>query len=197
MIQPKPKRGHPFIVKATKEIVYLNRVKENGLYFCSLDERQNVLSEYNDFRPEDLTNLKQISAPIRQVVKPVSEEEKKFRTDLTVFFASQILTMPERCENCNELLGAYNATTRKACIAHILPKGKNNGNFKSVACHPLNRMFLGPFCGCHHKWDHAKAEERAKMPCYKIAIERFDQFKDTMPGPEKIRAFTYLAIQWQ
>lgn len=189
----KLKAGTEYLYQG--ENVFVEHDRENGLVSVCWNQARGLNDYYEVVNKADLKPVNPGRSPIKTSVKPLSEEEKKFKADLHVFFASQILTIPDACENCGQKLNCFTSRTRSSCIAHILPKGKNNGNFKSVACHPLNRMFLGPFCGCHHKYDHAKAEERVNMPCYKLAIERFNQFKDKMPGPEQIRAFKYLAIE--
>jgi hypothetical protein len=194
-VSSKIKRGEQYLYNGVTVWVEIQQSPSKVL-IC-YQETRGLNDEYEQVSIRDLKDVRNPGKPIKSVVKPMSAEEKKFRSDLQTFFGSQILTMPQNCENCGKPLNAYNSLLRKACIAHILPKGKNNGNFRSVACHPANRMFLGPSCGCHNSWDQKGAEDRFKMPVYATAIERFNQFKHLLTGPELIKAYTYLNIKWQ
>lgn len=128
--------------------------------------------------------------------KALTEAKKSFKQELNVFFASQILQIPERCENCNEKLNAYSSFAKRSVTAHILGKGQND--FPMVATHPLNRMFLGcglfSDCSCHSLWDLSDAETRKQMKCYPIALERLEAFKRLIPARKQAKAEKYLGL---
>lgn len=121
--------------------------------------------------------------------KPENKEE------LDVFFANASLVFPDRCENCGKKLNKSTAFDRRAQTCHILPKTKNGG-FPKVAIHPSNKIFMCCFSGCygHSNWDNQDAAKRKTMPVYKLAIERFREFEDSLTESEKIKAHKYLGI---
>lgn len=193
MIQSKStklKRGTELSLNGTNVWVELD--SGGDCVFICYQKSREVTDSFEWVVREDLKSVKKFGSSIKQVVKPVSDEEKKFRKGLNVFFASQTLTMPLNCENCGGLLNAFNAFERRCTIAHILEKSK----FKSIATHPQNKMFLCSKGGCHSKFDNSTAVERSQMPVYKLALERFEAFKDVLTDREIIRAYTYLNLEW-
>lgn len=120
------------------------------------------------------------------------KEDKQKSTELNVYFASQVISIPHNCENCHQPLHATSKTIQRCVTAHILPKSK----FESVATHPQNRMFLGVFCGCHSKWDDKGTEDRKKMPCYNIALDRLQEFSTHLTAPEQVSAEEYLGLEF-
>ena len=56
----------------------------------------------------------------------------------------------------------------RAASCHILQKRKEYG-FPSIQAHPLNRMYLGPQCGCHPKFD-ATWEAASKMKVWQTIV---------------------------
>lgn len=192
----KIKRGTELVLNGVS--VWCYRDKENGEVVVSeIQDLNSTTADQLKFEKKtDLKPVKKFGASIKQVVKPVSEREKKFRTELNVFFASQTLIMPDKCENCGQDLNAYGKFFRRCVSAHILEKSK----FKSVAIHPKNLIFLGSSlvdnsCCCHNLYDEKGAEFRSKMNCYPLVIERFNQFKHLLTPQELIRAYTYLNIE--
>lgn len=89
--------------------------------------------------------------------------------DLKVFFASQALTFPDKCEESGQPLPKSPAWMKKACIAHILPKRPDFG-FPSVAMHPSNVIFLHP--DIHTNYDNLGREYALKMRCLPIMKAR-------------------------
>lgn len=72
--------------------------------------------------------------------------KKQVKADANIFFASQILQAPSKCEcGCGANIKFSLAWMQRATIAHILPKRKKGG-CPSVATHPQNRCFLHPDC---------------------------------------------------
>lgn len=100
--------------------------------------------------------------------------KQKTAKDLNLFFASQLLEVPDNCENCGcSLSYLKNSRMRKSIIAHILPK-REMGGFPSVATHPQNRLFL--CLDCHKNMDEKGKEFVLKMNCFPLLIERLNEF---------------------
>lgn len=119
--------------------------------------------------------------------KPVKKSGDEYKE----FFES--LTIPERCEECNQQLLAFNNFGRRCCSAHILAKS----SFKSVAKEPSNILFLGASllgaCDCHNKWDSC-IENRKSMRVYATALTRLEGFKHLLTDKEIVMAEKYLGI---
>lgn len=120
---------------------------------------------------------------------------KEQKAALNVFFASQSLVIPKRCENCLKPLILNNHWNRRKVSCHILPKSPNSG-FPSVSLDPQNMIFMCCDSGCygHSKWDNGDANDRIKMPVYKIAIERFRNFENELTPKEQVKAYKYLNL---
>ena len=89
--------------------------------------------------------------------------------ELKVFFASQALTFPDKCEESGQPLPKSPAWMKKACIAHILPKRPDFG-FPSVAMHPSNVIFL--HADIHSNMDNLGADYVKKMKSLPVMKER-------------------------
>lgn len=118
------------------------------------------------------------------------EKKRQKSKELNVFFASQLLQVPNSCEECDaDLTWLKNSKMRKAIIAHILPK-REVGGFPSVATHPQNRMF---YCGdCHTNFDNKGEEFVKKMRSLPTIIERFKKFEHFLSESDKQRLPSYL-----
>lgn len=184
----KIKRGSIYILNGNHIFVWKDR--EDGTI---------VVSDTKTFENtwvvnlDDLKPLNKGRSTISNKPKVLTPEEIAVKKELNVFFASQLLVCPTQCEECGTPFFNYNKDELRGLIAHILPKNKKA--FPSVACHPQNRMFLGTKCGCHNFFDNLGAEERSKMNIYKIAIERFQIFKNLLTPKELIKAKRYLNIK--
>lgn len=92
------------------------------------------------------------------------EAEKKARggddTALVKWFKSQMKVMPTRCEETGLPLETKVYKYAINSICHILPKQ----SCKSVALHPLNRVFLDQ--DFHKKFDAMSWEEREQLKCW-------------------------------
>lgn len=185
MNQPKPKRGQKFTIKETGETVTLNRIQENGDYFC---DHEN--GDYEAYNPSELKPATIGRTPIKSMPKPLSEANKEFKKELNVFFASEMLMMPFLCDNCDQPLMAFTSFEKRCTIAHILEKR----NFKEVATHPMNKVFLCAKGGCHSKFDNSTAQERSQMKVYTLALERYGKIKSLLTGPQIVQAEKYLNI---
>lgn len=119
--------------------------------------------------------------------KPVKVAKDEYKD----FFES--LEIEPRCQECNQLLLAFNNFGKRCCSAHILPKS----TFKSVAKLPENILYLGAgflgSCSCHDKWDSC-IENRISMRVYKIAVDRFNSFSHMLTDKEIVMAEKYLGI---
>jgi hypothetical protein len=162
---------------------------ERKLKECSVCKKPSILWKSNPKMCKDC------AGKAKPKGETITQAEKEFKKELNVFFASQTLVMPYLCDNCNQLLKAFNTFERRACIAHIIPKsGKQAVGFPTVATHPQNKLFLCAKGGCHNSWDNKGAEDRAGMNCYQLAIERFNQFKHLLTESELQKAYKYLNI---
>ena len=111
--------------------------------------------------------------------------KQKNLKDLNVFFASQLLEVPEGCENCGDSLEYLkNSKMRKAIIAHILPK-RPVGGFPNVSTHPKNKLFL--CLDCHTDFDNKGADFATKMNCFDLMCERFMEFENLLSESDKQR----------
>lgn len=122
--------------------------------------------------------------------KGTDADKKKKLKELNVFFASQLIQVPDECENCGESL-AYlkRSSMKKAIIAHILPKREKYG-FPEVATHPQNRLFL---CGdCHTNFDNKGEDFAVNMKAFPLILERFKEFKHLISEANKQRLPSYL-----
>jgi ribosomal protein L34E len=123
-----------------------------------------------------------VSTPRKRLksFNPKTKEKRKAeRAGLPEFFeeAVKALTKNPRCANCGRKINAGYMPVMN--IAHILSKSL----YKSVMAHPKNFI---PLCAykdnpdgssCHYDFDN-NILDRPKMPCFKEAKERFDDFKD-------------------
>lgn len=189
----RPKRKHEFIIIETGQQVYLDRIQNANIYFvCD----SPALSLDDNYFPIDVSLLKEATQKrtgISAKPKALTEANKSFKKELNIFFASQLLECPDKCEECEASFYGYTQEQLRGLIAHILPKNEKHG-FPDVAIHPLNRMFLGTKCGHHARWDNLGAKERKEMKVYKVAIERFNQFKSLLSEADLIRANKYLNL---
>lgn len=114
-----------------------------------------------------------------------SAEKLKSAKELNIFFASQLIEVPDDCENCGiSLKWLKTSKLRKTIIAHILPK-RPVGGFPSVATHPKNKLFL---CGdCHTNFDNKGAEFATTMNCFDLMCERFMEFENELSESDKQR----------
>jgi hypothetical protein len=190
MIFKKVKKGQQFLYN--NSIVWVVHQKSASDVVIKLIEHPWDETDIIIVNIDDLKEIKAVKTVIKQ--KPIKAEKKVDIREKNVFFASQMLTMPNNCENCNKTLNAKSNFAKRCVTAHILPKS----TFKSVATNPKNIMFLGVgilgICQCHDTWDMLDAETRLKMKCYDIAIKRFEEFKHLLTPHEYNRALTYLGI---
>lgn len=192
----KIKRGVEMLLNG--QSVWANHDPGGDNVFVCVQKTQDVNKgdEFLWVVREDLKLARKIRAGISAKPKALTEAKKSFKQELNVFYASQILQIPERCENCNEKLNAYSSFAKRSVTAHILGKGQND--FPMVATHPMNRMFLGcglfSDCSCHSLWDLSDAETRKQMKCYPIALERLEAFKSLIPARKQAKAEKYLGL---
>lgn len=121
--------------------------------------------------------------------KPKAKDKKIFKAELNVFFASQILEIPTKCENCPNDIRYWKQVDPRRLVAHILPK-RPVGGFPTVAIHPKNRLFLCP--DCHTNFDNKGEDFAVNMEALPIIIERFQEFKHLLTESEMQRIPSYL-----
>lgn len=123
-------------------------------------------------------------------VKDTGGEVVKEKPDLDKFFekAAKELSKFPFCENCSERIDPKDF---RSATAHILEKS----HYVSVAIHPLNKLFLGPRCGCHndsHRWDTfqkmqiwPKAKERILMMIVELSPEEYRRLPEFIQELDK------------
>lgn len=102
-------------------------------------------SHYRIFRHLECQNRKKERDKVKKAINPDQEDNQR----LHYWYSDRMQECTGKCENCGEPIWV---SDRHSSIAHVLPKRKNHG-FPSVATHPLNKLELGPRCGCHNKYD--------------------------------------------
>jgi len=121
---------------------------------------------------------------LKPFTKKSKDKRSEERLELPSFFEVAIETMHKHpyCDNCNRRLNlGYNPHWN---VAHILPKQR----YKSVMTNPSNWISL---CtskedgDCHYKFDN-NINDISKMPCFKLAKEKFECFKDKVLEKGKI-----------
>ena len=117
--------------------------------------------------------IKKPKKPIKKVsdkkaAEMKSEKESRIggETDLVRWFKMQMKIMPEVCEETGLRIETKIYQYAIMSICHILPKSK----VKSVALHPLNRMFFIP--DFHTKFDAMSWDEKEKLGCWPVIKER-------------------------
>jgi len=117
-------------------------------------------------------------------VAPAVEKAKllaaKTKT-LKVWFDEQIRLCPQNCENCKQPIRLPADLTKRAAIAHIIPKRL----IKSVATHELNRVFL--CLNCHQNFDNKGNDHASSMPVAIIAKQRFKEFRHLIIAPDEVK----------
>jgi len=186
MMNPRPKRGKEYIFEG--ETWYLNNIRPDGLY-CLCNKRSMLpVDTYTTIDP------KLIVEPKNHLKRNVSKTVERLnnKSDLDKWYESQ--DVPERCENCNQKLNAFNKWAKRCVTAHIVPKSL----FPEVATHPSNRAFMGVAlfsdCSCHNTFDHLDADTRKQMPIYPKIVERVKLFIHLIPENKLNRLKKYLGL---
>jgi hypothetical protein len=122
--------------------------------------------------------------------KPSSKAKKAEKGTFAVFFASQALVFPDKCEESGQPLPKSPAWLKLSCIAHILPKKKGFGGFPSVATHPSNKIFLHP--DIHSNMDNLGKDYVVKMKSLHIMKERVKVLLPFLTDEERNRVPEYL-----
>lgn len=188
MNKPKDKRGKQFIIVESGELVTLNRIKENGEYFCGYPNGNYASFDLSDLREAKPNKVSSIS----NKPKPLTEKAKSDTQAMNEFFDS--LTIPFNCQCCNKPLYAFSKVAKRSVSAHLFPKA----HFESIKTNPDNIVFMGADyigcpCSCHDRYD-MNVDIRKSMPIYQIALERLEILKPAMPTAEIIEAYNYLGI---
>lgn len=185
----KLKRGTKLIIIETGEIVKLNRIKENGEYFCEFGN-----GAFESFALNELKEFQKSKTPISKEPKqltPTQAQNKAIRND---FFAEVTKDMPFNCMNCKKPLYAFTKWSKRCCAAHILPKSK----FPSIAENKDNIVFMGVdliagVCNCHTEYD-SSVEKRTQMPIYNLVLKRYHQLMQHLTEREIVMANDYLGL---
>lgn len=190
MIQPKPKRGHEFIIIETGETVIFNRLQEHGYYFCDFKDKEG----YDSFHPDDLKPLSKPRTAIKARPKTMTPEEIQHKQNINNMFQTVAKEVPKCCMECGKPLRAVKDWAIRCVSAHIIPKAE----FPEVADDPDNIFFLGAaiigVCACHDNWDRKGRDFRATMKVYKYALKQFNKFKHKLSSDRLQSALKYLKI---
>lgn len=192
----KLKRGTEFIYQG--EHVWIELQKSPTQAVVCWSEERGLHDKYEIVDISELKPVNQGYSSIKQVVRPVSPEERQRRESLDDFFDRMALTMPFNCMNCGKPLYANTKKAKRAVTCHLFPKSK----FESIATDEANIAFMGADfigcpCNCHDRYD-ANSDIRVMMPIYQVALERFETDLKFKMSPEELKfAFTYLKIEWQ
>lgn len=135
-----------------------------------------------DGKPEEKKKPKPIpkkSAKKIEAEKKEREERGGEDTDLVKWFKLQMKQMPPTCEETGLRIETKIYQYAIMSICHILPKA----SCKSVALHPLNRMFFIP--DFHHKFDNMSWEEKEKLGCWPEIRDRLIMIYPDLHPSEK------------
>jgi len=185
----KLKRGTEVIYQGSTWYVEIEKQFGNVLIYDKPERLEGGI----EVKKSELNPVKPVYAGLSSKAKSLTPDEKKTKAELNIYFASQALVFPSRCEECGELLDAYNAWERRCMTAHILEKNKDS--FPEVGSHLQNKIFLGvKNCSCHTRYDQKGPEFRSQMKCYPVIVERFDTFRGLIPKEKLQKALDYLNI---
>ncbi len=101
------------------------------------------------------------------------------KTELDKWFdyVATVIKSDPHCWNCGEFIPEQ---YYRHASAHIFPKA----HFESIKTHPLNFLILGAGCGCHHDFDDS-VDKACKMTVWKLAVTRYNSFKDKITETHK------------
>lgn len=107
------------------------------------------------------------------------EPKNNHKSDLEKWFdyVATVIRAKPYCQNCGEFIPPQ---YYRHASAHILPKKI----FPSISTNPLNFIILAANCGCHQEYDRS-VEDAAKMPIFKLAVQRFRQFEHLITEKHK------------
>lgn len=108
-------------------------------------------------------------------------EKKQKKAKLDVFFASELQQVPRCCDECGASLAHTMAISRKAVVAHVLPKR----HFESIMLHPWNKFFA---CGdCHTNFDNLGEPFVIKMKMYPELKRRVQEILLPLIEPQEMK----------
>lgn len=177
----KPKRGERFIYDGNA--VWLEIIKPNGTLLVCDNEARRLEDNYFEVKLSDLKQPNEARKGIANKVKKLTDKQKTEKDLLNEFFDEMAKKIPLVCDNCGEILCAYNKFAKRSVTAHILAKSL----FPSIATNPNNVFFLGVDflggCNCHTIWD-STIDKRIKMSIYRTALNRYEMLKPFLTGKE-------------
>lgn len=125
--------------------------------------------------------LKKSDKQIKKQTAKNAAKRKEARKDFPEFFQRHIQKIKDEgicCENCGHYIAS---TSCSANVCHIL--GKTENKHPETATNDLNVLYLCSWMNgngnndCHSMFD-SSLSARKEMPVFKIAVERYKQFKD-------------------
>ena len=185
----KIKRGAPFLYEGKP--VWIERDKEDGTVIVCYAQSRAITDTFECVLVSNLTEIKKSIVGLKNTKSKVVDKINN-KSDLDKWYESQ--DVPERCENCNQKLNAFNKWAKRCVTAHIVPKSL----FPEVATHPANRAFMGVAlfsdCSCHNTFDHLDADTRKQMPIYQKIVERVKEFIHLIPENKLPKLEKYLGL---
>jgi len=143
-----------------------------------LEERRKFIEAGRPLKQKIKKPIAKMSAKRIEKEKAEKEARGENDTELQRWFKMQMKYM-NVCEETGMKLETKTYRYAIMSICHILPKSK----CKSVATHPLNRVFLLP--DLHAKFDAMSWEEREQMGCWPVIQERLIMVYPDLAEDEK------------
>lgn len=116
--------------------------------------------------------------------KPQQILKKEKKAGLSVYFASQVITAPDNCEECGKSIIYYKQAKSRVIVAHIL--AKRDTKYPTAATHPQNKMFYCPTC--HTDFDTKGKDHIKQMNSLQEIKKRFFEVYKDLTQQEKAKA---------
>lgn len=114
--------------------------------------------------------------------KPQQIAKRDKKASLTTYFATQVLTAPDNCEECGNSIAYYKQQKSRIIVAHIL--AKRDTKYPTAATHPQNKMFYCPTC--HTDFDNKGHDHIRQMRSLPEIKKRFlEVYKDLTPQEQR------------
>lgn len=116
--------------------------------------------------------------------KVTKDNERK--KSLTAFYEEQLNIMPDKCQECGELLFKSMSINPRTVIAHILPKA----HYPSVEVNPDNVLYL---CQLHHgRYDNQTQRFMNESKLAPLIRQKVKLLTPLLTDKEKARLPEYL-----
>ncbi len=140
--------------------------------------RQQIKLGHVTEKPKEAKGIAPVSEKKLQQIaeqKPIAELQEEW-------YQEKVKQQTGVCMECGGPTTSEEYKFKKACVAHVLPKRKNQ--FPSVATHPFNDLELCCVNGCHPNYDK-DWETASQMKVWPIAVEKFKQIYPAIHPSER------------